>query len=494
MDLALKRILQIFGLRSVNLQRRLPIATKLINSQLISNNILENLSFRTISLDFHNDAQSISEAIVQEGYIINSDSSSRNAIVFDARSIKDVKNLKLLHTYLNPVISELTANGRIVIIGGDCHPFETKPSNATVNGAIGGFVRALSKEVASKGITVNMLQMSYNSPGNDELSGTLNFLLSKRSAFITGQCLRITPLSPLAHDPNSNYTKSPKDIKNKIFNIKEKKVLITGASRGIGESIAKLFHAEGATVLLLDHPSMENQLKDLSKELNNSSYITLDITKENANSILHQYMKSSYLKNDEFLDIVIHNAGITIDKTFKSMKEIQFSNVIDVNLKAIIDIDKMLLTKNWRNNSIDSNSDTQSDARSDMGSNPRSSAVLADGGRMVYLSSISGIAGAFGQSNYSCSKAGIISYVSAQSHQLQSRQIGVNAIAPGFIESDMTKRIPFMTRNIGRYINALGQPGYPVDIAETALFLSSPASSGMNGVTIRVCGGHMVGQ
>ena len=118
---------------------------------------------------------------------------------------------------------------------------------------------------------------------------------------------------------------------------------------------------------------------------------------------------------------------------------------------------------------------------------------LRPGSKSVYLSSTSGLAGNFGQSNYSCSKAGIIGYVEALGASVDHHGIGVNAIAPGFIETEMTKKIPFVTRNVGRHMNALLQGGYPIDIAEAALFLSSPAAVGVNGNTLRVCGLHVVG-
>ena len=149
------------------------------------------------------------------------------------------------------------------------------------------------------------------------------------------------------------------------------------------------------------------------------------------------------------------------------MSEDQFRTVLDVNLASIIRIDDLLLC--------------------------HKKGVIGSGGRLVYLSSIAGIAGGFGQTNYSCSKAGVVGYVASRAAEVSSRGIGINAIAPGFIETEMTKAVPFFIRNVGRRMNALNQGGYPADIAEAALFLSSSASKSLNGVTIRVCGKHRVG-
>jgi 3-oxoacyl-[acyl-carrier protein] reductase len=204
------------------------------------------------------------------------------------------------------------------------------------------------------------------------------------------------------------------------------------------------------------------------------SYLALDVTNEQSPDLLYESITKSFQPSaasagasGSLVDAVVHNAGITRDKTFKGMSEDQFRTVLDVNLASIMRLDEMLLC--------------------------RSRHVIGSGGRLVYLSSIAGIAGGFGQTNYSCSKAGVVGYVAARAADVSPWGIGVNAIAPGFIETEMTKAIPFAIRNIGRRMNALNQGGYPADIAEAALFLSSSASSALNGVTVRVCGKHRVG-
>jgi 3-oxoacyl-[acyl-carrier protein] reductase len=119
--------------------------------------------------------------------------------------------------------------------------------------------------------------------------------------------------------------------------------------------------------------------------------------------------------------------------------------------------------------------------------------VLRDGGRVICLSSIAGIAGNVGQTNYAASKAGIIGYVSALSEKLASRGITVNAIAPGFIETRLTAAIPVAIREVARRMSALGQGGLPEDVGQALVFLASPGSQGITGRTLRVCGGSLVG-
>ena len=118
---------------------------------------------------------------------------------------------------------------------------------------------------------------------------------------------------------------------------------------------------------------------------------------------------------------------------------------------------------------------------------------LADRGRIVGIASTSGIAGNRGQANYAASKAGVVGLVRAEAPGLSGRGITVNAVAPGFIETDMTAKIPFVQREVFRRTNSLGQGGQPVDVAETIGYFLDPASAGVTGQVVRVCGQNLVG-
>ena len=139
--------------------------------------------------------------------------------------------------------------------------------------------------------------------------------------------------------------------------------------------------------------------------------------------------------------------------------------VLSINLGAILAIDEVLLGEQ----------------------------VINDGGRIVCLSSIGGIAGNMGQTNYGATKAGLIGYVAAQSAEQAKRGITVNAVAPGFIETRMTAEMPFMIREAGRRMNSLSQGGQPEDVAELIKFLTTPGAVGITGQTIRVCGQSLIG-
>jgi 3-oxoacyl-[acyl-carrier protein] reductase len=118
---------------------------------------------------------------------------------------------------------------------------------------------------------------------------------------------------------------------------------------------------------------------------------------------------------------------------------------------------------------------------------------MADGGRIIALSSVAGIAGNFGQTNYSLSKAAVIGFIEAASAAYAPRGITVNGIAPGFIETRLTAAIPTATREAGRRLSALVQGGLPIDIAEAVTFLASPGAAGLQGQLLRVCGGAFIG-
>jgi 3-oxoacyl-[acyl-carrier protein] reductase len=165
------------------------------------------------------------------------------------------------------------------------------------------------------------------------------------------------------------------------------------------------------------------------------------------------------------VDIVVHNAGITRDRTLGRMTERQWTSVLSVNLAAPARINEALLERG----------------------------ALGDGGRVVCISSISGIAGNAGQTNYATSKAGVIGLVQTCAPALARRGITINAVAPGFIETQMTDAMPFALREAGRRLSSLRQGGLPVDVAETVAWLASPGSAAVTGNIVRVCGQSLLG-
>jgi 3-oxoacyl-[acyl-carrier protein] reductase len=240
----------------------------------------------------------------------------------------------------------------------------------------------------------------------------------------------------------------------------EKVALVTGASRGIGEAIATVLARDGAHVVGVDVPGQQGDLDAAMSRIGGSSLV-LDITAEEA-----PYRIASELSEQHGgVDVVVHNAGVTRDKTLGRMSEDLWSTVLGINLEAPLRITRELYERK----------------------------AIRENGRIVLVSSISGIAGNAGQTNYATSKAGIIGAVHAYAADCASGHTTINAVAPGFIETAMTAAMPIATREAGRRMNSMSQGGLPVDVAETIAWFASPGSAGVNGNIVRVCGQSLIG-
>ena len=367
-----------------------------------------------------------------------------SALVFDATGMKDTTDLKAVYDFFHPSIRKLAGNGRVLVIGqdpGTCR----QPAKAAAHQALEGFVRSVGKEVGKKGATANLLWMA---PGAEQqLESSIRFFLSPRSAYVSGQVTRISK-GATAH------------ASNPVAPLAGKIALVTGASRGIGASIAETLSRDGATVIGLDIPPALEDLQKVMAPIKGKA-MACDITDEKAPKQIADFVKEHF----EGIDLVIHNAGITRDKTLGNMPEHFWDMTIAVNLTAEELIDEELMHQE----------------------------LLRENGRIVCISSISGIAGNFGQTNYSTAKCGVIGYVEAMAKQVKNG-VTINAIAPGFIETQMTAAMPITIREAGRRMNSLSQGGLPVDVAEAIAWYCNPASNGVNGNVVRVCGQSLIGK
>jgi 3-oxoacyl-[acyl-carrier protein] reductase len=366
------------------------------------------------------------------------------ALVFDATGIKKPDDLKALYEFFHPTIRKLASNGRVLVIGQDPASCR-KPPHAAAQHALEGFVRAVGKEVGKKGSTANLVWLAPNA--ESQLDSTVRFFLSPRSAYVSGQVVRIGK----AGESRAS---------NPVAPLSGKVALVTGASRGIGAAIAETFARDGATVIGLDMPTVLDELQSVMAAIRGKA-LACDITDPAAPKLIGDFIE----KETGTVDFVIHNAGITRDKTLGNMPEHFWDMTIAVNLTAEEHIDEELLARG----------------------------LLQDNGRIVCISSISGIAGNFGQTNYSTAKSGVIGYVEAMAKQLNNG-ITINAVAPGFIETQMTAAMPFTIRETGRRMNSLSQGGLPVDVAETIAWFCNPASGGVTGNVVRVCGQSLIGK
>ena len=370
-----------------------------------------------------------------------------SGIVFDASGIDSIPRLRALHDFFHPVIRGLRRSGRVIVLTTPPGEADT-PSQAIAQRAIEGFVRSVGKEVGAKGSTAQLVEVARG--GEAGLESTVRFLLSARSAFVSGQGIRIEAIE--AAD-----VVVPEDWDRPLAG---STAAVTGASRGIGEAIATVLARDGAEVLCIDVPPAGEALSEVANRIGGSA-LQLDITASDAPARLADHIAG----REGRLDAIVHNAGITRDKTLGRMDDEQWDSVLDVNLGAQERLDDELFARD----------------------------LIGAGGRVISVSSVSGIAGNRGQSNYATSKAGIIGMVEALAPEIRKRGATINAVAPGFIETAMTRAMPIGVREAGRRTNSLVQGGQPVDVAETIAWLASPASASVNGNVVRVCGQALIG-
>ncbi|MBP8032679.1 MAG: 3-oxoacyl-ACP reductase [Psychrobacter sp.] len=364
-------------------------------------------------------------------------------LLFDASNISNADELKQVYEFFHAVARRVEKSGRVIVIGRP--PEDLKDIEAALaQRSLEGFVKSVGKEF-KRGITAQLIYVAEGAEKN--LDSTLRFFASARSAYVSGQVVRVTNGANVDVD----WTQP----------LGGKTMLVTGASRGIGEAIARVLAREGAHVICLDVPQQQADLQKVASEIS-GSVLTVDITSEDAGKEIAEAAQKR-----GGLDAVIHNAGVTRDKTLAKMDEKKWDMVININLGSIAKLNRYLLDND----------------------------VLKDHARIVCVSSISGIAGNLGQSNYATSKAGVIGLVNATAKQLEdgSKGMTINAVAPGFIETQMTEAIPFAIREAGRRMNSMSQGGLPIDVAETIAWLASPASGGLNGNIVRVCGQSLLG-
>ena len=368
-------------------------------------------------------------------------------LVFDATGITEASGLKALYTFFTQVLRNLAPCARIVVVG--TPPEETASAHEHIaQRALEGFTRSLGKELRN-GATIALVYLSAAAkPAATGLESTLRFLLSAKSAYVDGQVFRVGAADST---PPADWDK-PLDGRVAV---------VTGAARGIGAEIAKVFARDGATVVAIDVEQAAEALNELATKVGGTA-LTLDVTASDAVDRIAAHLAEHHGGK---ADLLVNNAGITRDKLLANMDDARWDSVVAVNLLAPQRLAQGLV---------------------DTG-------VIGEGGRIVGLSSMAGIAGNRGQTNYATTKAGMIGMTQALAPVFGEKGITINAVAPGFIETKMTEAIPLATREVGRRLNSLFQGGQPVDVAEAIAYFASPASNAVTGNTIRVCGQAMLG-
>ena len=240
--------------------------------------------------------------------------------------------------------------------------------------------------------------------------------------------------------------------------LKGKTALVTGASKGIGKAIAIALAKEGCNIVF-NYVGSEELAKSSCKEIKDLNVRVIsakaDVSKiEEVNNLMK-------IAKDNFhsLDIIVNNAGIAKDRSLKNMTQEEWQKVIDINLTGVFNISKAALE------------------------------ILNENGRIINISSIVGLCGNFGQTNYAASKAGVIGFTKSLAKELAKKKITVNAIAPGFIKTEMTDKISFIKRKIIERMIPLRDLGMPEDVANVVVFLASPRSGYITGEVLHVTGG-----
>ena len=372
---------------------------------------------------------------------------SFGGLVFDATGITDPVKLRGLYEFFTPVLRNLGHSGRVVVVG-------TIPDHAAgvderiSQRALEGFTRSLGKELRN-GATASLVYLSPAAkPAATGLESTMRFILSAKSAYVDGQVFYV------GADDSTPPADWDKPLAGKVG-------IVTGAARGIGATIAEVFARDGAAVVAIDVESAHDALGETAAKVGGTT-LPLDVTAEDAVERITAHLREHHGGR---ADILVNNAGITRDKLLANMDDARWDAVMAVNLLA-----PQRLTEGLVGNGS-----------------------ISEGGRIIGLSSMAGIAGNRGQTNYATTKAGMIGITQALAPSLAEKGITINAVAPGFIETAMTDAIPLATREVGRRLNSLYQGGKPVDVAETIAYFASPASNAVTGNVIRVCGQAMLG-
>ena len=244
--------------------------------------------------------------------------------------------------------------------------------------------------------------------------------------------------------------------------LKDKNVIITGASRGIGKGILELFVKNGANVAF-SYIGDSDQAKSIEADFSNHEQKVVSYMSDASNFEQSQKLIDDVVNDFGSIDVLVNNAGITIDNLLMRMSEEDFQRVIDVNLKSVFNTTKAILRTMLKQRS----------------------------GSIINMSSVVGVKGNAGQSNYSASKAGMIGFTKSMALELGSRNIRCNCIAPGFIETEMTEKLSDDVVQTWRDSIPLKRGGSTNDVANAALFLASDLSSYVTGQVINVCGGML---
>ncbi|MCM1012431.1 3-oxoacyl-ACP reductase [Brevibacterium sp. XM4083] len=399
-------------------------------------------------------AQTIADLLLDNGFEVRRHAApdeSLRAIIAVLDDVTSPSALSETVLGLGGAVRSLAKCGRVVTISATPDPTAQDPQVAAATQGITGLTRSLAHEMR-RGATANGILLGRG-VGIDapSVASALWFLLSGKSAYVDGQFITVTS------DAGAAVTDAEFLATGQAGPLAGRTAVVTGAARGIGAEVARVLARDGAHLIGVDMPQAGQALAQVMNEVGGKS-LQLDITADGAADAIAEAA-------DGTVDILVHNAGITRDKLLANMDASRWDSVIAVNIASQARINARLFE----------------------------TGRFAEGAQVVSLASTSGIAGNRGQTNYATSKAGVIGLTAASAGDFAALGGSANAVAPGFIETEMTAAMPPLTRQVARRLSSLQQGGLPVDVAETIAFLASASARGINGQTLRVCGQNMVG-
>ncbi len=369
------------------------------------------------------------------------------AVVLDAAGIRDVEGLAEVHAALHPVVRSVAASGRIVVLGAPLDPADHH--QAAAQQALEGFVRSLGKEIG-RGRTVNLVRLT-DAPAAES---TLRFLLSPRSAYVSGQVIEVGAHQPVAPDDGDRP-------------LAGRTALVTGAARGIGAATAVRLAAEGRAVAVidLDEAACKDTVEKITAAGGRAVAVGCDVSDE-------AQVEAAVARIAEELGaptILVNNAGVLRDNLLFKMSVSDWDTVMNVHLRGAF-----LMSRACQKHMVD-----------------------AGFGRIVNLSSSSAL-GNRGQINYSAAKAGLQGFTKTLAKELGKFGVTANAVAPGFIATEMTKAT---AERVGMGFEdfkaaaatqiPVNRVGEPEDVADAIAFFTGEAAGFVSGQVLYVAGGPL---
>ena len=390
----------------------------------------------------------MAEVLAGAGVVVVDSGADLAALVYDATGLRDPAALRGLLDFFHRTAGALAMFGRVVVFGTPPRECRT-PAEAAAQQALTGFVGSVARELGRGTVA----QLVYVSPDAEDMTeSTLRFLLSAQSACVSGQTIQIAQGVP----PVSTDWTRP---------LAGKVALVTGASRGIGASIATVLARDGAHVVCVDLPATGEALAAVANEIGGTAF-HVDLASAAAPRLIADELTSRH----GGVDTIVHHAGTDHDVRLGRMTATQWDTVLDENLAAPERVNAVLV----------------------------GGRLLRTGGRIVFVLATNGTAAPRGRASYAISEAGVLGLVEAQARTLAKHSVTVNAVMPGSIEAPLTAAMPALTREIARHLNNLTRGGLtqggltqgspPADVAEAVSWLASPASGGVTGNVIRVRG------